>query len=247
MSIKNGVIQVDKISGIPFYVDLIPTTNKKARPGKTIVAKGITVHNTGNPSKHAGAKMHTQYVDSPHGYSSWHFTVDQYMIYQELPINEESYHAGDGGNGQGNMTQISIEICENANWSKARENGIKLIVWLINNVFQDSSAHTIIHPHKKWSGKYCPRIILNEGWTKFLADVDNYRKKLHKSNNKIEEKTEEKPKKNWIEMIKEVANEDEKWEKGLNAIMQIAKEKNNTGDLEIFKHLPELVVKLYNH
>jgi N-acetylmuramoyl-L-alanine amidase CwlA len=178
--IKDGILTVNNIYGTPFRVDLIPETNKKARPGRITAKKGFTIHNTGNSNPKADAKMHTAYVDSEHGYSSWHFTVDDKIIFQELPTVEQAYHAGDGRNGIGNMTQIAIEICETGNWKKARENGIKLIVFLIELLFPDMSAVKIVNTHQKWTGKYCPRIILSEGWTDFLQDIDKYRQKREK-------------------------------------------------------------------
>lgn len=238
-NIKNGIIQVNKIFDIPFRVDLIPTSNKQARPGKIITPKGITYHNTGNPNKAADAKMHTEYVDSPHGFSSWHITIDQFEIIQELPFNEESYHAGDGGNGPGNMTQISIELCENANWQKVRMNGIKFGVWLINELWKDKSAQQIVHPHKKWSNKYCPRIILNEGWEQFVRDIDTFRQTAFAKPVNADELT-------WKEILKLYTNDFDTWEKALVTAIAAAKENSNMGDLEIFKWFPELITQIYN-
>lgn len=180
--IENGIIQVDNIYGVPFTVDLIPAANKTSRPALPMNPKGLTIHNTGNQDKNATAKMHTDYVDNAWDkYVSWAFTVDDNEIFQELPINENAWHAGDGYNGKGNRTQISIEICEyeGIDWKKARQNGIKLIVWLINNI-ENITADTI-YTHQRWSGKYCPHRILDEGWDNFMEDV---KKELDRQNSK---------------------------------------------------------------
>ncbi len=58
-------------------------------------------------------------------YVSVHFFVDENSITQTVPIDEVTYHAGDG-KGNGNYKTISIEICENANIQKAEENAQKI-------------------------------------------------------------------------------------------------------------------------
>lgn len=167
--VKNGLLTNSKIGSAVFAVDLIPTSNKKARPGYPMTPKYITVHNTGNSSKGAGADSHTKYVNNVDISKSWHFTVDEKKIYQELPVTENAWHAGDG-NGPGNRSSIGIEICENidGDWKQARRNAILLIVVLLDelNLTPDK-----VVPHKHWSGKYCPHKILDEGWDKFLAEV----------------------------------------------------------------------------
>lgn len=102
-------------------------------------------------------------------------TVGASRIYQELPIHEAAYHAGDGGQGNGNLLSIGTEICEvGGDWRVIRQNAIKLFTLLMLNVpslVGDDWFKTVV-PHQKWSGKYCPRIILNEpgGFKKFQDD-----------------------------------------------------------------------------
>lgn len=169
--IKDGIIQIDNIYSTPFKVDLIPKNNTSSRPAYEMNPTSITVHNTGNSKKGANAEMHTEYVDNTTAYVSWHFTVDDKQIIQELPIIESAWHAGDGKTGKGNRTSIGIEICEQEgiDWEKAKENGIKLIKFLIENV---STIEGVV-PHQHWTGKYCPHLILDEGWDKFMAQISN--------------------------------------------------------------------------
>lgn len=171
--IKNGIIQDKFINNIPVIIDLIPTSNKTSRPQRFLVVEYITIHNTGNSNINADAKMHTEYVDNATGYVSWHFTVDDKSIYQELPINEVAWHAGDGANGIGNTRSIAIEICENdmKNYAKAEENAIALIRYLIEEFNMPINN---IRSHHSWSGKYCPHIILDNGWDNFIDKINNY-------------------------------------------------------------------------
>lgn len=161
----NGLIYLDKVGEANVDVHLIPESNTTSRPGYPMQATTITVHNTGN--KNADAEDHTEYVDNTTAYVSWHFTVDDKDIFQELPINETAWHAGDGRNGPGNRTSVAIEICEHdgINWNMAKYNGIKLIVLLLNELGLSPEA---VVPHKEWSGKYCPHRILDEGWDGFI-------------------------------------------------------------------------------
>jgi len=176
--IKNGIIQEDNIYGIPFKVDLIPV-GRSGRPQEKMAVDYITVHNTGNNQKGADAKMHNNYVHKEIGKVSWHFSIDDNIIYQELPITEIALHAGDG-HGDGNRKSVGVEICEVGNWKKSRENALKLIKYLMLNVESlkgDNITKTIV-PHQHWSGKYCPRIILAEpkGFAGFISDLKDIMK-----------------------------------------------------------------------
>lgn len=183
--VKSGLLTEKKIGNAIFTIDLIPTSNKKARPGRKMTAKYITVHNTGNSKKGAGADNHTEYVDNVDNYVSWHFTVDDKKIYQELPVNEHGWHAGDG-NGEGNRASIGIEICENVdgNWPIARKNGILLIAKLLIDLGLTPDK---VVPHKHWSGKQCPQIILREGWNEFMNEVKKEYDKLRTPNDTPQE------------------------------------------------------------
>lgn len=179
--LDNGLITVDKIKGVPVVVDLIPTTNTTSRPQNPMNPTSITIHETGNFNDGADAKAHTQYVDNAtERYVSWHFTVDEDIIYQELPINENAWHSGDGGQGEGNRTSIAIEMCVNkdGDFEKVKENTRKLVQYLM----KETGVKEIV-PHQHWKskkypkGKFCPYTILkNEGWNNFLnflhVDID---------------------------------------------------------------------------
>lgn len=223
--IKNGLIVAEKIGLANFETHLIPKNNKTSRPQIKMNPRYITIHNTGNSK--ADALSNSKYVDTAAGYVSWHFTVDDKNIYQELPINETAWHAGDGS-GPGNMTSIGIEICEHVgqDWNKAKYNAIMLIVLLMKDL--NIPIDNVV-PHQKWSGKYCPRVILNEGWSLFINLV----------------KKEFKPMK-WEQIIESHTDNPVEWKKGINSLVRIAKDDSTLGDLEIFKFLPALIEKIYN-
>ena len=153
--------------------DFIPVGNTN-RPGTIINTTHITIHNTANKSRGADALSHANYLKGPEARKrkvSWHFTVDDKQIIQHLPvgvgITEKGWHAGPG-----NDVSIGIEICEHEgiDTQKAVRNAQELVVHLMAEL--NISADKIV-PHKDWTGKDCPRVILHEwgGFPKFVSQV----------------------------------------------------------------------------
>ena len=106
---------------VPITQDLIPV-GRRNRPGYRLVPRYITIHDTANPNAGAGAKAHANYLKGAAAASipaSWHFTVDDRLIVQHLPLDENGWHCGDGTNGIGNRQSIGVEICENRDGNRA--------------------------------------------------------------------------------------------------------------------------------
>ena len=147
---------------------------RKNRPGRdTNPDTYITIHETGNAAKGADAAAHGAYLDSAAGEDalvSWHYTVDDHAIVQNLPDAETAYHAGDGKSGPGNATSIGVEICVNAggDFEAAKANAAALVRLLMeeHGIHID---HVVQHNH--WNGKDCPKTIraTTGAWEAFLA------------------------------------------------------------------------------
>jgi len=159
--------------------DYIPK-GRKNRPGYAMAALYITIHQTGNTSKGADAKAHAAYLKGSTAAAapvSWHFTVDDKVIYQHLPVTENGWHAGDGTNGPGNRTSIGIEICINkdGNLSKAEANAAWLVAKLTGDVKTLKAFPGCMKQHYNWSGKNCPAQIRGRknGWSNFLKAVES--------------------------------------------------------------------------
>jgi len=80
--------------------------------------KYIVIHNTGNYAKDSDAALHALYLHNQAASSSpreasWHYTVDDKVVYYHIPDNENAWHASDGNFGNGNYHGIGIEICVN--------------------------------------------------------------------------------------------------------------------------------------
>lgn len=159
--------------------DFIPKRQKN-RPGYAMSPLYLTIHSTANTSKGAGAKAHAAYVKTGAAVTipaSWHFTVDDKIVYQHLPLTENGWHAGDGTNGVGNRKSIGIEICENSdgNQAKAIENAAWLCAKLIKEVKSLTAFPGCMKQHADWANKNCPRILrTGNKWALFLTQVKAY-------------------------------------------------------------------------
>lgn len=157
--------------------DLIPV-GRGNRPGYPMTPAYISLHDTANPSKGADAQSHARYLKSDAAANapvSWHFTVDDRQIVQHLPLEENGWHAGDGGEGPGNRTSIGIEIAENVDGdrTKAEANAAEMVADLLRKLGLGLEA---VVQHNRWSGKNCPRVLRARpgGWEGFLAAVKQF-------------------------------------------------------------------------
>ena len=95
----------DFVGSINIKQEFIPV-GKRNRPGRRITPKKVTIHNTANTSKGANADRHSLFVRETGHYVhngkvhwiSWHYTVDDLEVIQQLPEKEVAYHAGEGAN-----------------------------------------------------------------------------------------------------------------------------------------------------
>lgn len=149
-----------------------------ARPGYAMQPEYITIHNTANTAKGAGAIAHGSYLQGGGSRKqvSYHYAVDDTIIVQIIPDREVAWHAGDGGNGTGNRKSIGIEICENpeSNLREATDSAAMLCAILMQ---QYGIVLQNVVQHHHWSGKNCPnRIRKGEpyNWSVFLSKVQGY-------------------------------------------------------------------------
>lgn len=170
-----------KIGKATVIVDIVKKGNAEIRPGIHMTPKGITDHDTGNTGRGADAKAHNRLLhnwgdlpvkDTSH--VSWHITVDERFIIQHLPFNEPAFHCGDGWlPSSGNRTTIGIEKCMNIDGNRAQteENAIALTVFLLE-AFNWTAKD--VNPHQKWSGKFCPAVILKRdgSFNKYRSLID---------------------------------------------------------------------------
>lgn len=163
------------MSNVKIVKDYIPK-GRNNRPGFLMVPQFITIHDTGNTNTGADAVVHGRYLRGATANNmpvSWHFTVDDRIIVQHLPVDETGWHAGDGFNGPGNRTSIGIEICMNRDGdrTKAERNAAWLVAHLFKTIHFSLAFQDVMRQHFHWSGKNCPSVLRGRqnGWRDFLA------------------------------------------------------------------------------
>ena len=134
----------------------------------------IVVHNTAND---ASARNEVKYMQNNKSQTSFHYAVDDKEVIQALPLDRNSWNAGDGRNGNGNREGISVEICYSKSggdrFIKAEKRAAKLIAEILDQNGWDISKVT---KHQDYSGKYCPHRTLDMGWNRFLKMIEAERK-----------------------------------------------------------------------
>ena len=126
--------------------------------GGTNGRRYITIHETANYARGAGAQTHANLQSN--GFSaSWHWQVDDTQAIQSFPHTAQCWHAGDG-RGNGNLNSIGIEICVNSdsNFGKAVENAAELTRKIMAE--ENIPASNVVQ-HHNWSGKNCPTNLRN--------------------------------------------------------------------------------------
>jgi N-acetylmuramoyl-L-alanine amidase CwlA len=152
--------------------DFIPVTNSN-RPGTRLLPSHITIHNTDNANPGADAAAHARYMkgaDAQARKVSWHYTVDDRIIYQSLPVNEVGWHAK-----QGNSKSIGIEICMHQGMDEAKAYDRAALLVAVLALQNRIPVPSRIVQHHFWTEKHCPRVLREKpnGWSDFLAKVQS--------------------------------------------------------------------------
>lgn len=122
------------------------------------------------------------------GYMIWHFTVDDKVALQHMPVTEQGEHAD--FDGPGNRLSIGIEMCEHrgSNRSTTIERTAKLTAKLMH---ENGIPLSRVVPHYHWPrrgktppNKNCPHFLLDNGrpgakWRWFLGRVDYHYKRAY--------------------------------------------------------------------
>ena len=105
---------------------------------------------------------------------SFHYAVDDQEVVQGVPINRNTWHAGDG-NGEGNRKGISIEICYSKSggtrFDQAEKNAAHFIATLLR---ERQWGIEKVKKHQDFSNKYCPHRTLDKGWNGFIQMIKSY-------------------------------------------------------------------------
>jgi N-acetylmuramoyl-L-alanine amidase len=178
-------------------VDMVRSGTHGRKVVRPMTPRYITIHSTQNYT--ADAERHSLALKrgalrSPKtrtgnriGYLIWHYTVDDRVAIQHMPLNEQGEHAD--FNGPGNRLSVGIEMCEHrgSNRAATMDRTAKLTAVLMK---QRGIPLRNVVPHYHWPrkgrnppNKNCPHFLLDNGrpgakWRQFLARVNHHYKRL---------------------------------------------------------------------
>lgn len=149
--------------------------------GKGNEKKYITIHETDNWNKGAGAQSHANLQSNGNSRgAAWHYQVDDKDIIQSFSHDFQLWAAGDGKKDKipstplidnGNLNSIHIEICVNkdSDFKKAVNNAAELTRQIMS---EENIPLERVVQHSFWSGKHCPRYLREN---KYGIDWDDFK------------------------------------------------------------------------
>ena len=151
--------------------NLVASENYSVKCPHSMTAEFIVVHNTAND---ATAENEVAYMIRNKNQVSFHYAVDDQEVVQGVPINRNTWHAGDG-NGEGNRKGISIEICYSKSggtrFDQAEKNAAHFIATLLR---ERQWGIERVKKHQDFRNKYCPHRTLDKGWNGFIQMIKSY-------------------------------------------------------------------------
>ena len=114
------------------------------------------------------------------GYLTWHFTIQEDVVLQHLPTNEQGEHAD--FNGPGNNYSIGLEMCEHRGNSR-QETLTRTAKLCASLMYQYNIPLKNVVPHQHWprkglkpEHKNCPHFLMTNGrpgrkWRQFIQSV----------------------------------------------------------------------------
>lgn len=135
----------------------------------------ITIHSTGNLK--STARNERDWLDNLTNKrnASWHYVVEEGKVIQAIPDNETAWHCG---NSEGNKYSIGVEIIESGNRTQTLDTAA---IFVADKLTELGLTAKDLRKHKDWSGKNCPRILIDDAyiknklnWNWFVKTVEAY-------------------------------------------------------------------------
>lgn len=156
--------------------NLVSTSKYNIKCPYEMTPEFIVVHNTAND---ASAYNEIAYMIRNSNEVSFHFAVDDKEVWQGIPINRNTWNAGDGKEGKGNRKGISIEICYSKSggdrFTAAENLASEFIAQLLH---ERGWGIDKVTKHKDYNGKNCPHRTIALGWDRFIKMVQTHLDKL---------------------------------------------------------------------
>lgn len=192
---RNRKSRADLLGEVNVKQDIVPRGTACRKEIRRMNPRYITIHSTQNFSKGADAyrhslalkrgalRAHKRKGGNRIGYLTWHYTVDQNVAVQHLPLNEQGEHAD--FDGPGNNYSLAIEMCEHPGNSRSAtiERTAKLTAYLMH---KEGIPLKNVVPHYHWARKglskphkNCPHYLMDNGrpgkkWAWFQSRVKFY-------------------------------------------------------------------------
>ena len=161
-----------------FRQNLVPSSKYSIKCPYSMSPSYITIHNTSNS---ASADAEIRYMISNNNQTSFHVCVDEKEVIQAIPFNRNAWHAGDGGNGNGNRKSIGIEIARSTGDANLFEQAERNCAAYVAKLLKERGwGIDRVKRHKDWSGKYCPHKTMDKGWQRFLNMIQAELNKLNR-------------------------------------------------------------------
>lgn len=157
--------------------------NLKYKYGQSFTPTQITYHQTMNNAS-ALKERHNLNNRTDNTYTGFHLVVDDQEAIECLPLDVQTWHAGDGF-GDGNMKSIGVEIAYSTSSDiglrdKAIANGATLIANLMKTY---NISISNVYSHRDRTGKKCPHDLISRyGETKFRNLIQSEYERLTQSN-----------------------------------------------------------------
>lgn len=198
--LTRGPISEDQLwNEVRLVKALVPSGKHGRRVVRPMSPKLITIHSTQNYSESADAFRHALALKNGAlkarkrpggnriGYLIWHYSVDDRMVVQHMPTNEQGEHAD--FDGPGNRYSIGIEMCQNrGNSMPTTVNRTAMLCALLMKRHNIPLRNVVPHYHWPRRGcdpahKNCPNFLMDDGrpggrWDLFLQLVKVYRVRL---------------------------------------------------------------------
>ena len=140
----------------------------RLRPGGSFRKTSVTIHSTGNPM--STAENERKWLDNPANTrdAAWHYIAGEGIVIQAVPDVEEAWHCG---MKTGNAKSIGIEMIESGSRPKVIETCAEFTADMLK---KHGLSVKDVKKHFDWTGKNCPRILIDAQYIKNGMDWDYF-------------------------------------------------------------------------
>lgn len=136
----------------------------RLRPSGYYEKDTITVHSTGNLSSTPQGERNWLNNTTNKRLAAWHDCVGDGIVIRAIPHTEPAWHCG---NDYGNKHSIGIEIVESGDRCKVLMTAAEYIADMLR---ERGWGIDRLKRHYDWTGKNCPRILIDKAYIKGNMD-----------------------------------------------------------------------------